>query len=77
MQRVAIAVCLSKEADIYLLDEPSAYLDVEQRLKLERDIDFQEKILNQLKQMQKIDTLNADQVYQIKEELKQLKNQRQ
>jgi len=32
LQRVSIALCLSKEADIYLLDEPSAYLDVEQRL---------------------------------------------
>ena len=32
LQRVAIAECLSKEADIYLLDEPSAYLDVEQRV---------------------------------------------
>jgi ATP-binding cassette subfamily E protein 1 len=32
LQRVAIAECLSREADIYLLDEPSAYLDVEQRL---------------------------------------------
>ncbi len=31
-QRLAIAVCLSKEADIYLMDEPSAYLDVDQRL---------------------------------------------
>lgn len=34
LQRVAIADCLSKSADIYLLDEPSAYLDVEERLKL-------------------------------------------
>jgi ATP-binding cassette subfamily E protein 1 len=32
LQRVAISVCLSREADLYLLDEPSAYLDVEQRL---------------------------------------------
>jgi ATP-binding cassette subfamily E protein 1 len=32
LQRVAIALCLSKKADLYLLDEPSAYLDVEQRL---------------------------------------------
>jgi ATP-binding cassette subfamily E protein 1 len=32
LQRVAIASCLSKEADIFLLDEPSAYLDIEERL---------------------------------------------
>ncbi len=32
LQRVAIASCLQKEADLYLLDEPSAYLDAEQRL---------------------------------------------
>lgn len=32
LQRTAIAMCLSQKADIYLLDEPSAYLDVEQRL---------------------------------------------
>lgn len=32
LQRVAIAFTLSVKADIYLLDEPSAYLDVEQRL---------------------------------------------
>jgi len=32
LQRVAIVHCLSQEADVYLLDEPSAYLDVEQRL---------------------------------------------
>jgi len=41
LQRVAIAECLSREADIYLLDEPSAHLDVEQRLnvaKIIRDI---------------------------------------
>lgn len=32
LQRVAIAGCLSQEADIILMDEPSAHLDVEQRL---------------------------------------------
>ncbi|MDJ1432126.1 ribosome biogenesis/translation initiation ATPase RLI [Halostagnicola sp. A-GB9-2] len=31
-QRVAIAACLSDSADLYLLDEPSAHLDVEQRV---------------------------------------------
>ncbi len=34
LQRVAIANCLSTEADIYLLDEPSAFLDVEMRLQV-------------------------------------------
>ncbi|MFW9822699.1 MAG: ribosome biogenesis/translation initiation ATPase RLI [Candidatus Thorarchaeota archaeon] len=34
LQRVAIAKCLSNEADIYLLDEPSAFLDVEMRLQV-------------------------------------------
>ncbi len=34
LQRVAIAKCLSIEADIYLLDEPSAFLDVEMRLQV-------------------------------------------
>ncbi|HLD87080.1 MAG TPA: ribosome biogenesis/translation initiation ATPase RLI, partial [Candidatus Nanoarchaeia archaeon] len=32
LQRVAIVACLQKEADLYLMDEPSAYLDAEQRL---------------------------------------------
>ena len=32
LQRVSIALCLGQDADLYLLDEPSAYLDVEQRL---------------------------------------------
>jgi ATP-binding cassette subfamily E protein 1 len=32
LQRVAIVVCLGKPADIYLIDEPSAYLDAEQRI---------------------------------------------
>merc|ERR1711976_1032745 len=32
VQRVAMALCLGKPADVYLIDEPSAYLDSEQRL---------------------------------------------
>lgn len=32
LQKVAIAHCLSQDADIYLIDEPSAHLDIEQRL---------------------------------------------
>jgi len=32
LQRVAIILALGKAADIYLIDEPSAYLDSEQRL---------------------------------------------
>lgn len=32
LQRVAIIACLSMDADLYLLDEPSAHLDVEQRM---------------------------------------------
>jgi len=32
LQKVAVAATIAKEADIYLLDEPSAYLDVEERL---------------------------------------------
>ncbi len=38
LQRVAIAACLSRDADLYLLDEPSAYLDVEQRLAVSKII---------------------------------------
>ena len=39
LQRVSIAYCLSQEAELYLLDEPSAYLDVEQRLIIAKIID--------------------------------------
>ena len=38
LQRVAIAACLSREAHLYLLDEPSAYLDIEERLAMTRTI---------------------------------------
>jgi len=44
LQRVAIAHCLQQDADLYLLDEPSAYLDSEQRLILSKVIrDFVEQ----------------------------------
>ncbi|MHA1930777.1 MAG: ATP-binding cassette domain-containing protein, partial [Candidatus Thorarchaeota archaeon] len=32
LQRASIAACLATDADIYLFDEPSAFLDIEQRL---------------------------------------------
>jgi len=32
LQKVHIAACLSRNADLYLLDEPSAFIDVEDRL---------------------------------------------
>jgi ATP-binding cassette subfamily E protein 1 len=38
LQKVAIAACLSQEAELFLLDEPSAYLDVEERLNMARAI---------------------------------------
>ncbi len=38
LQRLNIAKCLSKEAEIYLIDEPSAYLDVEERISVAKAI---------------------------------------
>ncbi|MFO7968017.1 MAG: ribosome biogenesis/translation initiation ATPase RLI [Archaeoglobaceae archaeon] len=38
LQRVAILACLLRDADLYLLDEPSAHLDVEQRTETARII---------------------------------------
>ncbi|MGD0081347.1 MAG: ribosome biogenesis/translation initiation ATPase RLI [Methanoregula sp.] len=38
LQRVTIAGCLSRDADLYILDEPSAHLDVEQRVRVTRMI---------------------------------------
>ncbi|MEM0378870.1 MAG: ribosome biogenesis/translation initiation ATPase RLI [Thermosphaera sp.] len=32
LQKLAVATSLAREADLYLLDEPSAYLDVEERI---------------------------------------------
>ncbi|MBI4919200.1 ribosome biogenesis/translation initiation ATPase RLI [archaeon] len=44
LQRVMIAKCLSENAELYLLDEPSAYLDIEQRLALSKIVrDFVEQ----------------------------------
>ena len=38
IQRVALTICLGKPADVYLIDEPSAYLDAEQRINAARVI---------------------------------------
>lgn len=38
LQRLFLAQCLSKDADIYLIDEPSAYLDVEERINVAKSI---------------------------------------
>ena len=36
LQRFAIAVVAAQNADVYMIDEPSSYLDVRQRLKAAR-----------------------------------------
>ena len=38
LQRFAICVVAAQQADIYMFDEPSSYLDVKQRLKAARVI---------------------------------------
>ena len=38
LQRVSIAECLGRQADIYLIDEPSAYLDSSQRMTTSKTI---------------------------------------
>jgi len=38
LQRVVVAAALLKKADLYVLDEPMAYLDVEQRITVSRTI---------------------------------------
>lgn len=44
LQRVALTLCLGKPADVYLIDEPSAYLDSEQRLMAARVIKRSESV---------------------------------
>jgi ATP-binding cassette subfamily E protein 1 len=38
LQRLAITLCIGKTSDIYLIDEPSAYLDIEQRVNVAKTI---------------------------------------
>jgi ATP-binding cassette subfamily E protein 1 len=38
LQRVAISACLGKPAQVYFLDEPSAFLDVEERLNVAKAV---------------------------------------
>jgi ATP-binding cassette subfamily E protein 1 len=38
LQRVAIGLCLAENADIYLIDEPSAYLDSNQRMEAAKTV---------------------------------------
>lgn len=53
LQRVAICLALSRDADLILLDEPSAYLDVEQRLKVS-------KVISTIVEQRKISALVVD-----------------
>lgn len=38
LQRFSVARCLAKDADVYFFDEPSAYLDIEERISVARAI---------------------------------------
>ncbi len=53
LQRVEIAKCLGEDANVYFLDEPSAYLDVEQRLILS-------KVLREMMDVKKASALVID-----------------
>lgn len=58
-----------KELEQHRSHVKEALPPLEQKLKYERDKDFQKEVLEQLKTLAKIDTLNADQIYQIKQQL--------
>ncbi|MEE8402246.1 MAG: ribosome biogenesis/translation initiation ATPase RLI, partial [Candidatus Hydrothermarchaeaceae archaeon] len=48
LQRVAIAAAILREADVYIIDEPSSYLDVRQRLMVAgiiRDLAIEKRVL--------------------------------
>ncbi len=53
LQRVMIAKCLSTRAEVYLFDEPSAHLDVEQRLNVAR-------VINEVIKQRGVSALVAD-----------------
>lgn len=53
MQKLAIAASLSSNADLYLLDEPSAHLDVEERLAVA-------KIIRRLTEIRKVTAFVAE-----------------
>lgn len=38
LQRLAIAATIAKDADVYLIDEPSSYLDVKERMRVSAEI---------------------------------------
>ena len=56
-----------EEIKDHVIESPSA---LEQQVKIIRDADFQKQVLKELREMRKMDTLNADQIYQIKQQLK-------
>lgn len=56
-----------EEIKDHVIEAPSA---LEQYLKIERDKDFQKRVLKRMDYNDSIQLLNADQMYQIKEQLK-------
>lgn len=60
LQKVAIAYCLAKEADIYLLDEPSAYISAEERYWIAKAIREVTKKLRSTVLVVEHDLLTAD-----------------